>query len=73
MSDKTQDFTARTGEISKLDVREAMNRRESPRPDTLPEEKPEAGSTTGMIRITQEDLDEIARRKRDMDQPAPTD
>jgi hypothetical protein len=73
MSDKTQDFTARTGEISKLDVREAINRRESPRPDSVPEEKPDAGSTTGLIRITQEDLDEMARRKRDTDQPAPTE
>jgi hypothetical protein len=70
MSDQTLSHTARTSEVPSLERRTAEDHATPPRPTTLPEERKDAGATTGVMRIKvpAESVDKSA--KRDADKPA---
>lgn len=65
MPDNTQNTSARTGELRRLE-RESRDRdHERPSPDNVPEPKKNTGATTGVIRILTESSDQTANREAD--------
>jgi hypothetical protein len=71
MSERTINHTARTGEMPTLERRQIEEPREVPLPpDTLPEERKDAGATTGIMRIKVPAEGNDQSAKGDADKPA---
>lgn len=65
MPEKTQNTSARTGELPRLERETRDRERERTSPEDAPEQKKNSGATTGVIRIITESSDKTATREAD--------
>lgn len=69
MPEKSQETSARTGEIPRLERLEVEPEPDTKPPESVPEVKNDTGPTTGLIRVIPETSDKTATREA-ADKPA---